>query len=127
VPDLQGVYRVFASAEVQLGVGDDVIDPGADQAEGNRPHDHVGEDLGRAAPGDPPSPAEPVTGEDADQDADGVGTDRQRAEVPDTLGGTGNERRNEHGGKLTRHGKQERYSTGPIATTNTWSRWGLDG
>src|SRR5262249_51582507 len=111
VPDLQRVDRVLAGTEVQLVVGDHVVDPRTDQTERDRPEHDVGE-PGRGPAARHPAPAaEPVADEDAGQDAQRVRADRQAEDVPDTLARTGDERRNTHGETQTRHGKWERYST----------------
>ncbi len=81
LPDLEGVHPVPTRAEVQLVVGDHVVEPSADEPEGHRPDGDVGDGPRRAAPGDPAPVADPDGDEDADDDAERVAAQRNRAEV----------------------------------------------
>ncbi|KOG89048.1 hypothetical protein ADK38_16410 [Streptomyces varsoviensis] len=81
LPDLEGVHPVPTRAEVQLVVGDHVVEPSADEPEGHRPHGDVGDGPRCAAPGDPTPVADPDGDEDADDDAERVAAQRYRAEV----------------------------------------------
>jgi hypothetical protein len=79
LPDLEGVDPVLTLAEVQLVVGDHVVEPTADQAERHGPDGDVGDRPGLAAPGDPASVAVPDGYEDADDDAERVAAQRKRS------------------------------------------------
>src|SRR5690606_16821957 len=81
LPDLEGVDPVLTVAEVQLVVGDDVVEPSADQAEGHRPDGDVGDGAGGASSGDPALVAEPDGDEDTDDDAERVAAERDRSEI----------------------------------------------
>src|SRR5690606_22569493 len=63
VPQVQRGDRVAALAEVALGVGDDVVEPGADEPERHRPDGQVGDEALLAAARDPA----PVTDPDRDE------------------------------------------------------------
>ena len=62
-----------------------MVQPAADNPEGNRPARDLQDDTGPAAALHPPAFGEPHRDENADHDADGVGPHRYRPEVPDTL------------------------------------------
>ena len=78
-----------AGAEVGLPVGRQVIQPATDQPERHRPHRHVVDDPAFAAAGHPAAVADDQRGDDAGDDAQRVGPDRDRPEVPDALPRTG--------------------------------------
>ena len=86
VPDLQRVDRVLGTvAEIRTPVGDQVVDAATDQAEGHRPDGDV-EDLAiLAAPGDPAPVSPPDGDDDADDDAQRVGAEREGPDVPHAL------------------------------------------
>src|SRR5439155_23152849 len=90
VPDLERVDRVLALAEVLLVVGDDVVQPPADDAEHDGPARDVPDVVALAAPGPPPARREGQRDEDADDDAQRVGTDGKRSEMPHRPGRAGN-------------------------------------
>ena len=89
LPDVERGDRLPALAEVEPPVGDDVVEPAADQAERYGPDRDVAHLAGLAAAGHPALLAEPDRDDDAQDDAQRVGTDGQRPEVPDALGGAG--------------------------------------
>ncbi len=89
LPDLEGVHPVTAVAEVQLVVRDHVVQAAADESEGHRPHGDVGHGAGPATAGDPPPVAEPHGNEDADDDAERVAAQRNRAEIDHSARGAG--------------------------------------
>ncbi len=88
VPDLQRVDRVPARAEVLLPVGGDVVEPPADDAERDSPAGDVPDVLILAAAGAPAAHRDGERDEDAGHDAQGVGPNRDRADMPDGVGGT---------------------------------------
>jgi hypothetical protein len=71
--------------EVELVVGDDVVEASADQAERDRPYRHVHDGAGAAASGDPAPLAEPDGDDDPENDHQGVSAERQGPEVDDPL------------------------------------------
>ena len=78
VPDLERVDRMPAGLEVQLGVGDHVVDPAAEDAEDDCPAGDVA-DVGRPAAAGLPAPVgQPERDDDAGHDAQGVDVDRER-------------------------------------------------
>ena len=79
-----------ARAEVEVVVGDHVVEPAADEAERHRPHREVA-DLARAGRRGPPSAARRSRCATTmpRMIAQRVAADRQRAEVPDALRGAG--------------------------------------
>src|SRR5680860_54577 len=85
LPDVESGDRLSALAEVEPVVGDDVIQPAADQAERDHPDRDVRDLAGLAAPGDPPPLTEPDSGNHPGDDAQGVSPDREGPEVPDAL------------------------------------------
>ena len=85
VPDLQRVDRVLAGTEVTPPVGRDVVEPAAHQPERHRPHGDVDDGAGRPTPGTVAPITKPDGHDDADDDAQRVGPDRQRPQMPDTL------------------------------------------
>ena len=88
-PDVQRGDGVAALAEVELPVGDHVVEPAADEAERHRPDRQVADLAGTAAAGDPAPLADPDGDDDAEDDAQRVAADRQRPEVPHALAGAG--------------------------------------
>jgi hypothetical protein len=68
VPDVGSPDRVAAGAEVQLGVGEHVVEPAAEDTERHRPDRHVDDVVGLAATGDPPSGSDDDSRDDAGQD-----------------------------------------------------------
>jgi hypothetical protein len=97
VPDLEGVDPVAALAEVELVIGDDVVEPSADEAEGHGPHGDVRDRADTAAAFDPAATAEPYGEEDADDDAEGVAAQRDRSEMDLAGRGAGNRSKDLHG------------------------------
>ena len=85
VPDLERVERVLAGFEVQLGVGEDVVEAPADDAEHDRPAGHVPQVVVSTASGTPAPCRDHQRECDAGEDAQGVGADRQRPEMPHAL------------------------------------------
>ena len=86
VPDAQGPDQTGAAlAEVLRPVGDDVVEPTADEAERHGPQDDVVDDARLAAPGDPASVTDQQGGDDARDDEQRVGAQGYRTELPDTL------------------------------------------
>ena len=88
VPDLQCVDGVLALAEVLLPVGGDVVEPPADDAERDRPAGDVPDVLVLAATRAPAAGRDGERDEDAGHDAQGVRPNRDRADMPDGVGGT---------------------------------------
>ncbi len=84
-PDVERGPRVLPRLEVQLRVGDHVVQPGSDQSERHRPDRDVTDGAGTAAPLPPPPVAVPDRDDDAEEDAQRVRPDRDRAEVPHRL------------------------------------------
>ena len=64
-----------------------MVEPAPDDAERHSPDRDVGHGPGGTASIDPSASADPDRDEDPREDAQGVGADRQRAEVPDPLRG----------------------------------------
>src|SRR5215475_7276521 len=83
VPDLERVQRMFACAEVLLVVGNDVVEPSADDAHDDGPERDVPDVVPIAAAGLPPARRNGERYEDAGHDAQRVCPDRDRSEVPD--------------------------------------------
>ena len=77
-------------AEVLLVVGDHVVEPTADDAEPDRPAGDIPDVLVHPAACAPPPQRHRERDDDARDDAQRVGPDRQRAEVPDALRRAGN-------------------------------------
>src|SRR6185437_3034219 len=69
VPDLQRVQRVLALGEVQLRVGDHVVEPAADDAEDDRPAGDVTDLTGQTTARLPPPVGQPERDQDAGHDA----------------------------------------------------------
>src|SRR5690606_3206388 len=90
VPDLDRVQRIPALTEVPVRVGDHVVEPAADQAERHRPHGDVDDETGAAAARLPAPLAPPDGDDDADDDAQRVGADRDRADFPHSARRAGN-------------------------------------
>src|SRR5699024_1107671 len=89
VIDLEDVQRILTRAEVELIVGDDVVQAPADQSEQHGNHGDVGDRALRAATCGPTAFSPPDRHGNADDDAQRVRTDRQGPEVPDSPIGTG--------------------------------------
>ena len=89
LPNLEGVHRVPALAEVRLRGGDEVIEPAAEDAERDGPEADVADDLGLAAALHPPLGGEPQCEEDARKDPQRVRAHRRaaRGERPPTRSG----------------------------------------
>ncbi len=83
LPDLEGVPGIPAVPEVQLVVGDHVVEAAADQAERDGPDGDVTHRVLGTAPGDPAPAAEPDGHDDTDDDAEGVRAQRERPQVED--------------------------------------------
>jgi hypothetical protein len=89
LPDLQRVQRVPTWAEVELVIGDHVIEPGADNAERHANDDHQLHAVRGAAPGLPALCRDDHCDDDACDDAQRVRPEREGADVPDVRGGAG--------------------------------------
>ena len=87
MPDLQRADRISALAEVELVVGGDVPQPRTDQPCRDRPQGEVTDLPAGATASHPPTLPGPDGSEDAQDDREGVGPQRERPEVPDPLGG----------------------------------------
>ena len=86
VPDAQRTKDPgTAVAEVLWPVGDDVVQPTADQPERHRPQRDVIDDAALAAPCLPPSIADDQRHHDADDDEQRIRPDRDRPEIPHAL------------------------------------------
>ncbi len=80
VPDLQRVERVPVRPEVRVGGGEDVVEASADDAGGHRDDRDVPQVVLVAAAGAPAPRGQPQGEQDAREDAECVGVDRQRAD-----------------------------------------------
>ena len=89
VPDPQRVEGIAARAEVRLRAGHDVVDPATDDAERHGPDGDVSDRPGRTSSSLPATVGDPDRQEDAEDDAEGVGPQRERPQVPDALIGAG--------------------------------------
>ena len=99
---LSASTRVAALAPVGVGGRDDVVEPAADDAGDDGVCRDV-EHLPRlTSAGAHPAVGQPDRHDDAEQDAQGVAADRQRAEVEDPGGGARDRRRGSLGGCLDR-------------------------
>ena len=87
VPHLERGHRVAALAEVEVGVRGHVVETSADQACGDGPQRDVADLPGPAAARHPALLPHPHRGDDAEDDRQGVGADRERPEVPHPFGG----------------------------------------
>src|SRR6478735_3461548 len=86
VPDSQRTQKPgTAVAEVLGPVGDDVVEPTAEQAERHRPQRNVVDDAALAASGFPPSIADDQGHHDADDDEQRIRPNRDRTEIPHAL------------------------------------------
>ena len=90
LPRPPGRRWVWPGTEVQLGIGQDVKQPRTDDAERKHPHRQVGDEVGVTATRRPAALGDPDGDGDAEQDARGVGTYGEGAEVSDTPRRTGN-------------------------------------
>src|SRR5690606_9942048 len=99
-PDVERGDRVAALTEVELVVGDHVVEPAADEAERHRPDGDVADLPGLSAACHPALLAEPDGHDDAEDDRERVGAQRERPEVPDPLVGAG-DRGKDHGAGLS--------------------------
>src|SRR5205807_10053782 len=88
-PDLQRVNGMLALPEVPPPVRGDVVQPPADQAERHRPHGDVHDRAALAATSDVAALAPPDRDDDADDDAQRIGPDRDRAKLPYPTVGAG--------------------------------------
>ena len=89
LPDPQrGTDTSPARTEVGFPVGEQVIEPAADQPERHSPQRHVVDDAPFAAAGGPPAVTDEQGGDDAGDDAQRVRPDRDRPEIPDALSRT---------------------------------------
>src|SRR5699024_838054 len=82
VINLENIQRVVSRTEIELIIGDDVIEPPADQAEQHGDHSNVGDGTLRAATRYPPPFPPPDRHDDPDNDAQCIGADRQRPQLP---------------------------------------------
>src|SRR5690606_33006063 len=80
VPDEQRLDRLVGRVrpEVELPVGDDVVEPAADEPEGHGPDGEVGDRARVAAPGAPAALPHDDGDHDTEHDAEGVGPDGDR-------------------------------------------------
>src|SRR5215213_9372590 len=85
LPDGEGAQRVAALAEVRRRRADHVVEPPTDDAERHRPHRDVEHVARRPPAGLEPLVGQPGADDDAEHDAQRVGPDRQRTELPDRL------------------------------------------
>ena len=83
-----GSHPGAAGPEVRLPVGHQVVDTPTDQAERDRPECDVVDDSALAAAGGPAAVTDDQCGDDAGDDAQRIGPDRERAEIPDALSRT---------------------------------------
>src|SRR5665811_1109848 len=88
LPDVQRFDRAPAFAEVQLVVGDDVVNPRADDTERDRPHRDVGDEAALAAACDPAFFADPDGDERADDDSERVSAQRDGTKFQHAAGRT---------------------------------------
>src|SRR5262245_27391968 len=79
-PYIEGGDGVVVASEVEVVVGDDVVQPPTDDPERDRPQGQVGDLAADAAAGLPAPLADPDRGQDARDDAQGVPADRHRPE-----------------------------------------------
>src|SRR5690606_40312365 len=84
LPDEQGPDRFPAFAEVELVVGDDVVDPAADEAEDHGGHRQVHDGALLTAHRGPAALAPGDGGDDARQDAQRVEVDGAGADLEDS-------------------------------------------
>src|SRR5690606_7887592 len=90
-PDVERLDRLLQRVvEVDLPVGDDVVEASADQAEDHRRDGDVDDRAFLAAASAPSALAQPDGDDHAEHDAERVRPDRNESEVPDPLGGAGN-------------------------------------
>ena len=82
VPDGKSLKRVLVPAEVELMVGDDVVDPRADDSEDHHGKEEVSDDDVRPSFGAIPPQKYPPRGGDAADDRQGVRANRERADAP---------------------------------------------
>ena len=103
VPDLERAEGALALAEVEVVVGGDVVEPGADESGRDGPESDVGHLALLATTGHPALVAHPHRGDDAQDDRQRVGPDRERPEVPHALRGAGDGPRGQQGGQEQGH------------------------
>ena len=89
LPDLQRVQWVPPGAEVELVIGDHVIQPSADDAERHANDDHHLHAVRRTASGLPPTPRDDHCDDDSGDYAQRVSAEGKDADVPDVRAGTG--------------------------------------
>jgi hypothetical protein len=87
-PDLQRIQRVSTWSEVELVIGNHVIEPRADDTERHADHDHQLHTVGSATPGAPATRRDDHCDDDARDDAQRVRPNGQRAKMPDIGTGT---------------------------------------
>src|SRR5699024_4977445 len=84
-----------SGTEIQLRIGNDVVDAGPDDPGRNSPHGNIAHLSGLSAAGCQPFLADPDRHDRADNNAQGIRTDRQWAKMPHALCGARNERRHQ--------------------------------
>ena len=81
----------FADELLELMIGSHVVDPRADQPCWHSPDRHVGHLARGTSAGNPASVGQPDGSKDTCDDAQGVGADRDRAQIPNAMFRAGNE------------------------------------
>ena len=124
-PEVQRGDGVAALPEVELPVGDHVVEPAADQAEGHRPDRQVADLPRDAAARDPAPLADPDREHDAEDDAQRVAADRDGPEVPHAVGGArdghqGHEGRSDDG-RHGQHGEHHPSSSNIVTSRASWA------
>ena len=85
--DVEHLHGVAVRAKILVAVGDHVVEPPADNASRNQHQCRIHHHFGVAAPRHVSTPRQPHRRDNASDDAQRVGADRNRAEVPHTLRG----------------------------------------
>src|ERR687898_787515 len=96
-PALPHREGVEPAALVPVMVGDDVVEPGADQPGEDRPHGEAADVVGVATPGGPAAAGDPDRGQHAQRDGEAVGPELERSQLDGVVGRAGDGEQNRHG------------------------------
>src|SRR5262245_20413055 len=115
LPDCKGLPGMAAGTEIWIRSCDHMVDPRPDDPEWHRPDRNFADDSSPTAAGVPAALADPHRSDHAQDDAERVAADRERAEVPDAAGRAGDVRNVHNAPNVTLPDPRPRRHPCPVA------------